>query len=124
MKTRADLYENLRKIKEKEEMHAKLVEEFYQELCDQNPEWEIRKREVLEVSHRPSKHHFQQRSHQIAIVAQRDARKGSVIHPILHPLVAISFFMVVSLFPYAGILSISDSLLYCTTPCSYSYPFL
>ncbi|KAF8557770.1 DnaJ-domain-containing protein [Imleria badia] len=47
MKTRADLYENIRKVKEEKEMRAKLVEQFYQELCDRNPEWEIRRREVL-----------------------------------------------------------------------------
>jgi len=42
------VYENIRKIKEEKEMQAKLVEQFYRELCDQNPEWEIRRREVLE----------------------------------------------------------------------------
>lgn len=50
MKERADLYENIRKIKEEKEMHTKLVEQFYQELCDRNPEWEIRRREVLKVT--------------------------------------------------------------------------
>lgn len=49
MKARADLYENIRKIKEEKEMHAKLAEQFYQELCDRNPEWEIRRQEVLKV---------------------------------------------------------------------------
>lgn len=50
MKARTGLYENIRKMKEKEETHTKLVEQFYQELCDRNPEWEIRKREVLKVA--------------------------------------------------------------------------
>ncbi|KAG8220882.1 DnaJ domain-containing protein [Butyriboletus roseoflavus] len=47
MKARADLYENMRKIKEQKEVHTKLVEQFYQELRDRNPEWEIRKQEAL-----------------------------------------------------------------------------
>ncbi|KAI9461484.1 DnaJ domain-containing protein [Boletus coccyginus] len=47
MKARADLYENIRKIKEEKEMHTKLIEQFYQELCDRNPEWELRRQEVL-----------------------------------------------------------------------------
>jgi DnaJ-class molecular chaperone len=47
MKARGDLYENIRKIKEEKEMHAKLVEQFHQELRDRNPEWEIRRQEVL-----------------------------------------------------------------------------
>ncbi|KAG9312920.1 DnaJ domain-containing protein [Chiua virens] len=47
MKARAENYENIRKIKEQKEMHGKLVEQFYQELCDRNPEWEIRKQEAL-----------------------------------------------------------------------------
>jgi hypothetical protein len=49
MKARGDLYENIRKIKEEKEMHAKLVEQFHQELRDRNPEWEIRRQEVLRV---------------------------------------------------------------------------
>ena len=49
MQARADLYRNISKIKEEKEMRAKLVEQFYQELCDRNPEWEIRRREVLQV---------------------------------------------------------------------------
>lgn len=49
MKARTNLYENIHKIKEEKEMHGKLVEQFYQELCDRNPEWEIRKQEVLKV---------------------------------------------------------------------------
>lgn len=50
MKSRAEIYDNIRKIKEKEVVHTKLVEQFYQELCEQNPEWETRKQEVLKVS--------------------------------------------------------------------------
>jgi len=50
MKARADLYENIRKIKEEKEMQTRLVEQFYQELCDRNPEWELRKQEVLKVA--------------------------------------------------------------------------
>lgn len=50
MKARADLYENIRKIKEEKEMHTKLIEQFYQELCDRNPEWELRRQEVLKVA--------------------------------------------------------------------------
>ncbi|KAF8141686.1 DnaJ-domain-containing protein [Boletus edulis] len=47
MKTRADLYESVRQIKEEKERHTKLVEQFYQELCDRNPEWELRRQEIL-----------------------------------------------------------------------------
>lgn len=50
MKARAELYDDIRKIKEQKEVHAKLVEQFYQELCDRNPEWEIRRQEVLKVA--------------------------------------------------------------------------
>ncbi|KIJ62020.1 hypothetical protein HYDPIDRAFT_95332 [Hydnomerulius pinastri MD-312] len=49
MKERAQLYENIRKVKEEKEMYAKMVEQFYQELRDRNPEWEIRRQEVLKV---------------------------------------------------------------------------
>ncbi|KAF8845208.1 DnaJ-domain-containing protein [Paxillus ammoniavirescens] len=47
IKARAEFYQNIRKIKEQKEMHAKLAEQFYQELRDRNPEWEIRRQEVL-----------------------------------------------------------------------------
>jgi len=50
MKARADLLEETRKVKEKKELHARLVEQFYQELCDRNPEWEMRKQEVYQRS--------------------------------------------------------------------------
>lgn len=84
MKTRTDLYENIRKIKEEKEIHSKLVDQFYQELCDRNPEWEIRKQEVLKVLIflRSSTAFSYDRP-----IAQRDAREGTVIHTILHPLV-------------------------------------
>ncbi|KAF9221400.1 DnaJ-domain-containing protein [Gyrodon lividus] len=49
IKARAEFYDNIRKVKEQKEMHTKMVEQFYQELRDRNPEWEIRRQEVLKV---------------------------------------------------------------------------
>ncbi|KAH7890694.1 DnaJ domain-containing protein [Phlebopus sp. FC_14] len=47
MRERAEIYENLRKIKEGKERYNRMVEQFYEELRDRNPEWEIRRQEVL-----------------------------------------------------------------------------
>ncbi|KIM68117.1 hypothetical protein SCLCIDRAFT_13753 [Scleroderma citrinum Foug A] len=47
MKAREEWYENIRTIKEEKARYEKMVEEFYQELRAQNPEWEMRKREAL-----------------------------------------------------------------------------
>lgn len=49
MKAREDWYENIRKMKEEKETYDKMVDEFYQELRAQNPEWEMRKQEALKV---------------------------------------------------------------------------
>jgi len=49
MKAREDWYENLHKIKEEKARYEKMVEEFYQDLRAQNPEWEMRKQEALKV---------------------------------------------------------------------------
>jgi len=47
IKTRAEFYANIHKIKEQKELHAKMVDQFYQELRDKNPEWEFRRQEAL-----------------------------------------------------------------------------
>ncbi|KAF9245307.1 DnaJ-domain-containing protein [Melanogaster broomeanus] len=49
IKARAEFYANIHKIKEQKELHDKMVEQFYQELRDRNPEWEFRRQEVLKV---------------------------------------------------------------------------
>ncbi|KAH7909084.1 DnaJ domain-containing protein [Hygrophoropsis aurantiaca] len=49
MKERAQLYEDIRKAKEEKALYAVVVEKLYQELCDRNPEWEIRRKQVLQV---------------------------------------------------------------------------
>lgn len=49
MKAREEWYESIRTMKEEKARYEKMVEEFYQELRAQNPEWEMRKREALKV---------------------------------------------------------------------------
>lgn len=47
IKARQDWYDSLQKAKEEKAKHEAMVEQFYQELRDRNPEWEIRRQEVL-----------------------------------------------------------------------------
>ncbi|KAL4062476.1 DnaJ domain-containing protein [Scleroderma yunnanense] len=49
MKAREDFYGDIRKIKEEKARYDEMVEGFYQELRAQNPEWEMRKQEVLKA---------------------------------------------------------------------------
>ncbi|KAG6333540.1 hypothetical protein ID866_5551 [Astraeus odoratus] len=47
LKAQQDLYDNARKIKEEKARYEEMVEAFYQELRARNPEWELRRQEVL-----------------------------------------------------------------------------
>lgn len=49
IKAREDSYGNARKIKEEKVKYEEMVEQFYQELRDMNPEWVARRQKVLEV---------------------------------------------------------------------------
>jgi hypothetical protein len=75
IKARAEFYQNIRKIKEQKEMHAKLAEQFYQELRDRNPEWEIRRQEVLKVKDYPPA--GSGLIFTLTHTAQRNAREGT-----------------------------------------------
>lgn len=57
MKAREEWYESIRTMKEEKARYEKMVEEFYQELRAQNPEWEMRKREALKVCSVPIRYH-------------------------------------------------------------------
>lgn len=48
IKAREDSYGNARKIKEEKVKYEEMVEQFYQELRDMNPEWVARRQKVLE----------------------------------------------------------------------------
>lgn len=89
-------------------MHTKLVEQFYQELRDRNPEWEIRKQEVLKV---PMFHHLEQHSHMTALVAQRDAREETVFRATLHPLA--TFYGRILIYLFRGFAYFGSVVLYC-----------
>lgn len=49
IKARQDRYDSLQKAKEEKARYEAMVEQFYKELCAKNPEWEVRRQEVLKV---------------------------------------------------------------------------